>query len=241
MRVGMPAGGDAGGAAGRIITSPDCVAEGAAWLAARFPPFAHALAVTGPLPLRRSGDGFPALLDAIVAQQVSTASADAVMARLQAAGLVTPGAILAADEEGLRACGLSRQKTGHVRALAAAGPDFQALREAPDAEVVARLVALPGIGRWTAEIYAIVSLGRADVFAAGDLALREAARDLFALDGRPSEAALRAMAAAWSPWRAVAARALWAYYRVMKGRAVAPARPAGAAGAAPQTGGGERP
>ena len=80
------------------------------------------------------------------------------------------------------------------------------------------LVAVPGIGRWTAEIYAMFSLGRADVFAPGDLALQEAARILFDLDARPTEKALRQMAEPWSPWRGVAARLLWAYYRVAKDR-----------------------
>ena len=84
--------------------------------------------------------------------------------------------------------------------------------------VVRTLVAVPGIGVWTAEIYAMFALGRADVFAPADLALQEAARMLFALEARPSERALRGMAEAWSPWRAVAARMLWAYYRVAKDR-----------------------
>ncbi len=106
----------------------------------------------------------------------------------------------------------------YARALAQAGLDFDALRRAPNDEVIATLVALPGIGSWTAEIYAMFSLGRADVFAPGDLALQEATRMLFALEGRPSEKALRGMAEAWSPWRGVAARLLWAYYRVVKER-----------------------
>ncbi|AMY69128.1 DNA-3-methyladenine glycosylase II, putative [Frigidibacter mobilis] len=84
--------------------------------------------------------------------------------------------------------------------------------------MIARLVALPGIGPWSAEIYAMFSLGRADVFAPGDLALQEAARLLFDLPGRPSAGELRSLAAAWSPWRAVAARALWAYYRMARHR-----------------------
>ena len=77
---------------------------------------------------------------------------------------------------------------------------------------------MPGIGRWTAEIYAMFSLGRADVFAPGDLALQEAVRMLFGFDSRPSERALRELAQDWSPWRAVAARLLWAYFRVAKDR-----------------------
>ena len=203
---------------GRIIETEACVAEGAAWLAAREPRFARLLAETGPLPLRRRPDGFAALLDAILGQQVSTASAAALWARMEAAGLVTEPAVAAASEDDLRACGLSRQKIRYAHALARAGVDYDALRNRPDAEVIATLTALPGIGRWTAEVYALISLGRADVFAPGDLALQEAARLLFDLPGRPTEPALRAMAEDWSPWRAVAARALWAYYRVRRSR-----------------------
>ena len=202
----------------RIIETPDCVAEGARWLAAREPRFAAALALTGPLPLRRRGDGFDALLSAIVSQQVSTAAASAIWGRLQGARLTEPGALVAAPDEALRAAGLSRQKVRYARALAEAEIDYAALRLAPTEVVVAELVALPGIGRWTAEIYAMFSLGRADVFAPADLALQEAARLLFELPERPREAALRSMAEAWSPWRAVAARLLWAYYRVAKDR-----------------------
>jgi len=202
----------------RIIRGPDCVAEGAAWLALRDPALARALATTGPLPLRLKADGFAALLDAIVSQQVSVASAGAIWARLEAAGLTAPEAIVAAGEDALRACGLSRPKVRYALALSDAGVDYAALRALPSEEVIARLMALPGIGRWTAEIYAMFSLGRADVFAAGDLALQEAARHLYGLPERPGEQALRDMARAWSPWRAVAARALWAYYRHVKSR-----------------------
>ena len=203
---------------GRIIETEACVAEGAKWLAAREARFAHALSLTGPLPLRRRPDGFTALLDAIVSQQVSVASADAIWRRLEAAELTGEGRVAGASEDDLRACGLSRQKIRYALALSQARLDYPALRVAPDGDVVAALVALPGIGRWTAEIYAMFSLGRADVFAPGDLALQEATRVLFGLPERPGEKALRAMAEAWSPWRAVAARALWAYYRVAKAR-----------------------
>ena len=203
---------------GRIIETPACVAEGAAHLARIEPRFAHALELTGPLPLRRRKDGFAALLDAIVSQQVSVAAADAIWGRLKAAGLTGPRKILWASDEELRACGLSRQKIRYARELAAARIRFEALRSAPTEEVIATLVAVPGIGRWTAEIYAMFSLGRADVFAPGDLALQEAARLLFALGDRPTETALRGMAEPWSPWRGVAARLLWAYYRVARDR-----------------------
>jgi DNA-3-methyladenine glycosylase II len=203
---------------GRIIETAECVAEGAAWLALRDPRLAAAMALTGPLPLRRHDDGFGALLDAIVGQQVSVASANAIWARLQAAGLTDQDCMAAATDADLRTAGLSRQKARYSRALARAGIDFVALRAQPNAEVVATLVAVPGIGNWTAEIYAMFALGRADVFAPGDLALQEAVRMLYDLDERPTERALRQMAEAWSPWRAIAARALWAYYRVAKTR-----------------------
>ena len=203
---------------GRIIETPDCVAEGADWLARAEPRFAQALDQTGPLPLRRRRDGFTALLDAIVSQQVSVAAADAIWGRLKAAGLTGPRKIMWASDDELRACGLSRQKIRYARALASSGIRYPALREMPDEEVIATLVEVPGVGRWTAEIYAMFSLGRADVFAPGDLALQEAARVLFAHEERPSEKALREMAQAWSPWRGVAARLLWAYYRVAKER-----------------------
>lgn len=203
---------------GRIIRDDADVAEGAAWLAEREPRFAHALLLTGDPPLRRGPDGFAALLSAIVSQQVSTASAAAIWGRMVAAGIVTPDAVAAASDDDLRALGLSRPKVRYARALADSRLDYAALRRLPDAEVIRRLVEVPGIGVWTAEIYAKVGLGRADVLAAGDLALQEAARALFGLPVRPTEADLRAMADPWSPWRSVAARILWAYYRVIRGR-----------------------
>lgn len=192
--------------------------EGAAWLAVREPGFARALALCGPPPLRRREDGFAALLGAIVSQQVSTASARAILSRLEGAGLTDPDAIRAAGDDDLRAAGLSRQKIGYARALAGAGIDYDALRTAPEDQILATLTAVSGIGHWTAEIYAMFSLGRADVFAPNDLALQEGARMLLDLPDRPREKALREMAQAWSPWRTVAAGMLWAYYGAVKRR-----------------------
>ncbi len=203
---------------GRIIHSLECVAEGAAWLAQAEPRFAHALTLTGPLPLRRQADGFAALLDAITGQQVSVASADAIWKRLLAAGLTDRAAMAEATDDALRAVGLSRQKARYGRALAESDIDFDTLRTMPDDQVVKTLTAVPGIGLWTAEIYAMFALGRADVFAPGDLALQEGARLLFDLPDRPKDRDLRTMAVAWSPWRSVAARVLWAYYHVAKQR-----------------------
>lgn len=203
---------------GRIIETPDCVAEGATWLAKSCPRMAYAIEQTGPLPLRRRPDGFAQLLSAIVSQQVSVASANAIWKRLKDAKLTGPRKIMWATDDDLRAVGLSRQKIRYARALADARIDYLAIRDASDDEVVAILTEVSGIGVWTAEIYAMFSLGRADVIAPGDLALQEAARILYDLPDRPTDKQLRQMAEAWSPWRSVAARVLWAYYRVAKER-----------------------
>lgn len=203
---------------GRIVATDADVAEGAAWLAARDPRLAMALDACGPLPLRRKPDGFAELLSAIVSQQVSVASARALWSNLETAGVITPQTVLRHSQEELRALGLSRQKARYAHALADAGIDYDALRAAPDAEVIKTLTSVTGIGVWTAEIYAMFSLGRADVFAPGDLALQEAARAIYDLPERPTERALRAMAEDWSPWRAVAARLFFTYYRHIKQR-----------------------
>ncbi|MEM9523815.1 MAG: DNA-3-methyladenine glycosylase 2 family protein, partial [Pseudomonadota bacterium] len=109
---------------GRIIETDACVAEGCAYLAASEPRFAAALERTGAVPLRRRTDGFDALLDAIIGQQVSVASANAIRARMTAAGLTTEAAIEEARDEDLRMAGLSRQKARYARALAAARLDY---------------------------------------------------------------------------------------------------------------------
>ncbi|MFN4130076.1 MAG: DNA-3-methyladenine glycosylase family protein, partial [Paracoccaceae bacterium] len=147
---------------GRIIQTEACVAEGAAWLAACDARMAQAINLCGPLPLRRQQDGFGALLSAIVSQQVSVASARAIWARLEAAGFTHAAAMATASDEALRSVGLSRQKVRYGQALARAEIDFDALRALPDDQVIATLVAVPGIGTWTAEIYAMFALGRAD-------------------------------------------------------------------------------
>ncbi|HDZ81916.1 MAG TPA: DNA-3-methyladenine glycosylase 2 family protein, partial [Roseobacter sp.] len=106
----------------------------------------------------------------------------------------------------------------YALALAEARIDYVALRHAPNEEVIKTLTAVPGVGLWTAQVYAMFSLGRADVFAEGDLALQEASRILFDLPERPKPKQLAAMAESWSPWRSVAARTLFSYYRIAKQR-----------------------
>lgn len=203
---------------GRIIRTDACIAEGLQDLGARVPQFAHAMTLCPDIPLRRVDDGFERLFGAIVSQQVSVAAARAIWNKLEAGGFATEAAVREADVETLRAHGLSKQKATYAKALAEARIDYAALRDAPTDAVIATLVQVKGIGVWTAEIYAMFALGRADVFAPGDLALQEAARLLFELPERPKEKDLRSMAQDWSPWRAVAARLLWAYYHVAKDR-----------------------
>ena len=174
----------------------------------------HAIHKTcSPVPLRRKPPGFASLLQAIVGQQVSVASAAAIWERIQAAGLSCETALAQASEALLAGLGLSRPKIRYAKALALSGLDYERLAVLPDAEVVTRLTAITGIGRWTAEVYALQSLGRVDVFPHGDLALQEAARQVFHLPARPSETEMRALAENWAPFRAVAARLLWAYYK----------------------------
>lgn len=202
----------------REIRAPADLEEGAAHLVRVCPVWARELPALLPLPMRRWPEGFPAIRDALVSQQISTRAAAAIGARMAEAGLADEAGIAAAEDETLRAAGLSRPKIRYLRGIVAAGVDWPGLRTLPDEEVIARLTALPGIGRWTAEIYLKFALGRADAFAAGDLALAEAARLLYGLPDRPGPAALTVLAEPWRPWRAVAARALWAYYRAAKGR-----------------------
>lgn len=202
----------------RVILGDTCVLEGADWLARYDPRFKQALNEVGPLPLRLKPEGFDQLLNAIIGQQVSVASANAIWGRMVDLDLTTEDTIASASDVDLRAAGLSQQKMRYARALADARIDYDALRDMPSDTVIKTLTQVTGIGQWTAEIYAMFSLGRADVFAHGDLALQEAARVLLELPERPKEKQMKLIAAEWSPWRSVAARVLWAYYRVAKAR-----------------------
>jgi DNA-3-methyladenine glycosylase II len=186
------------------------------------PRFGGAVKAAGAPELRAREDGFWALVKSVVSQQLSVQAAATIAGRLETAGLTTPAAVLAATDADLRSLGLSRQKVRYVRGIASANLDYAALRSRPTAQVVETLTALPGIGRWTAEIYCMFALLHADAFAAGDLALQEGARMLFELDGRPTERELRVRSGAWSPYRGVAARILWRHYGFMKQRAATP-------------------
>ncbi len=202
----------------RIITSQECISEGLVALNKLEPKFRQAINAIDEIPLRRTSGGFDRLLSTIVSQQLSVAAADAIWKKIELAGLNQISKIKKVSDQDLRQVGLSKQKVRYVRSLANAKINYDALKAMPTSEVVSELTQVSGVGNWTAEIYAMFSLGRADVFAPGDLALQEATRLLFNLPERPSEKELRVMAKEWSPWQAVAARLLWSYYNDQKKR-----------------------
>ena len=202
----------------RIIASQECISEGIAALAKLEPQFKQIIKTIDEIPLRRTSEGFDRLLLTIISQQLSVAAADAIWNKLELAGLNKIQKIRKVSDQELRDVGLSKQKIKYVRSLADANINYRSLRTMPTSQVVSELTKVSGIGNWTAEIYAMFSLGRADVFAPGDLALQEATRVLFNLPERPSEKDLRSMAKHWSPWQAVAARLLWSYYNQQKKR-----------------------
>jgi DNA-3-methyladenine glycosylase II len=190
------------------------------------PRLAELYALCGEPPLRRRPGGFQELAWIVVSQQVSVASANAIWARTRAVfDPFTPERLLAAPDEDFRAGGLSGPKIRTLRAVAQAvadGFDLEALA-ALDADAAhAALCAVKGIGPWTADVYLMFCLGHADAFAAGDLALQEAARLVFGLEARPKPDQFIALAEAWRPWRGVAARMLWAYYAKVKSGPGAP-------------------
>lgn len=191
--------------------------EGLDALAAREPAFARALARAGYPAPRSRPRGAATLLRTIVGQQVSVAAANSVWARLETLlGPECPApALLTTDEEALRACGLSRQKQGYARSLAAlvaSGElDLTSLPEGDEA-AIALLTRIKGIGRWSAEIYLLFAEGRADIWPAGDLAVQVGLARLFDMEARPSEAETRARAETWRPWRGAAAIFTWHVY-----------------------------
>ena len=187
-------------------------------LAERDGDIARAYATCGLPPVRGQKPGFDGLLRIIFGQQVSTASARAIVGRLDARlPEVTPEAFLTLEEAELKAIGLSRQKMRYGRALAedllGGRIDLAGVESMEDEDAVAHLLRGLGIGRWTAEIYLLFALKRTDIWPVGDLAVRVAAQRLKGLEERPTEKAMRALGEPWRPHRAAAARFLWHYYR----------------------------
>ena len=186
------------------------------------PALARAHARTPAFEWRQRTGGYEGLFRMIVEQQVSVASAAAILARVVAGldGEVTPERVLAAEVETLRGFGLSIQKAtyGHeiARAQVDGRIDFDHLERLSDEEAVARLVAIKGVGRWTAETFLMFCDGRQDVFPGGDIALQEAIRWTDGSALRPTEKQACARAEIWRPHRSVAAHLLWGWYGAVK-------------------------
>jgi DNA-3-methyladenine glycosylase II len=206
----------------KTIESEADLAEGVAWLLTHEPRFSRVIDTTGLPPLRRAPGGLPGLLRIVTEQMISLQAADAIWRRIERElAPLDAKAILRRRHATLMKLGLSgaKSRTFHALARAAHKGEFQVetLHLAPDDEVIRALVALPGIGPWTADIYALACLGRADAWPTGDLALQASAANLFGLAKRPDSRAMLTLAEAWRPWRSVAARLLWAHYRTLKG------------------------
>ena len=191
--------------------------KGLAELAGRDADLGRVLYELGPPPMWDRKPGFPTLVHIILEQQVSLASARSCFDKLLAVlDDLTPALLLELDDDTLKRAGFSRQKTDYVRILAGALDggelDLDGLADLPDEEVRERLMHLKGIGRWTADIYLLMALGRPDVWPVGDLALVVAAQRVKDLKARPSPQEFEALGDAWRPWRSVAARLLWHHY-----------------------------
>ncbi|MDP2119610.1 MAG: DNA-3-methyladenine glycosylase 2 family protein [Hoeflea sp.] len=214
----------------RRIDSADDIADALSELARCDARLARAIALAGPVPLRRKPPGFPALAEIILSQMVSKASANALWRKLElAAGEISPAAVLALSPDALRVAGLSGAKAATLQRVGAgvlAGDlDLDRLCDLDGQEAIQAMTAIKGVGPWTAEVYLLFCAGHPDIFPAGDVALQSAAAQVLGLDARPGAKALADLARPWSPWRGVAARLLWAYYAAVMRRDAAPLSP----------------
>ena|SRR5436190_4776906 len=185
-------------------------------LASAHPEFARVVEHYGPPPLWDREPGFATLLQIILEQQVSLASAKACFDKLAARlGDISPATVLTLTDGEMKTVGLSRQKAGYARHLSEAllekRIDLASLHELPDAEVKAELIKLKGIGEWTSDIYLLMALLRPDVMPKGDIALHTAWHKLSG-EPRPTSDEFLVIAERWRPYRSVAARLLWHYY-----------------------------
>ena len=195
----------------------DTLAEGVAELSRRDPHLAAVVARHGAPPLWDRPPGFITLVQIILEQQVSLASGRAAYARLdKVAGGVSPERIARLDDAALQTAGLTRQKASYIRGLAqaiVAGEfDPESLEGLDDEGARTALIKLRGVGAWTADIYLLMALRRADIWPAGDLALVAAIREVKRLRSLPSSDRIARITREWRPWRAVAARVLWHHY-----------------------------
>ena len=195
----------------------DTLRAGLDHIAAIEPGMARALQLAGYPEPRIRETGYATLLRTIVGQQVSVASAAAVWNKLEAllGPAISPELLLAAEFDALRGCGLSRQKQGYARSLCelvvTGSLDLENL-PADDEEAITKLVAIKGIGRWSAEIYLLFAEGRPDIWPAGDLAVQAGLHKILGLEVRPSEKETRLLAEPWRPHRGAAAIFTWHCY-----------------------------
>jgi len=177
-----------------------------------------ALSAYGKPKPRNRPEGFETFVNTVVAQQISTHAANAIMGRVrQRLPRLTPRALMKVSDEDLRAAGLSFRKIEYLRGLAEAELSgrlgIKQLGQLNDEEAIERIVQLRGFGRWSAEIYLMFSLGRRDIFPADDLALQVALGRLKELDKRPTAKEARALTEPWAPYRSAASLFLWHYYQ----------------------------
>ena len=180
------------------------------------PKFVEAVSLSGVPKIRKSELGFKSLFKTIVGQQLSTTAANSIWNRLYDNGVTVPIVLLASEDGFLRSLGLSKTKIRYAKGLALADIDYEEFLNKPDDYIIQKLLTMKGIGMWTAQIYLMFSLRRTDVFAAGDLALKEGVRILFDLEMRPSADELTVIAERWQPFRTIAAMIIWNYYGYMK-------------------------
>lgn len=209
------------------MTQPDKtqIEEACTALAEWDPVFGAALAVTGIPDWRYSAPDYRAIARMIAFQQITTKAAASIWARVEEAlGDITPGTMLAADEETLRACGLSRPKIRHLNSIGAAmedgSLDLARVSKASMEDARAELLAVKGIGPWTADLF-LLYCGRMDAFPIADVGLMEAYRLLSGQDERHDAKAFAALAESWRPWRGVAAHLLWGWINAKRAKTYA--------------------
>ncbi len=195
----------------------DNFADGLNFLTSQDPDLAEIFTRFGTPPFWVREPGFSTLIQIILEQQVSLASAKAVYTRLQAAiSPITPELFLQLDDVEIKQIGFSRQKTLYARTLAqsiiAGQLDLSSLSTMDDEEVRTVLKKLKGIGNWTVDIYLMMALRRPDSLPKGDLGLILAIQRVKKLEHRPSATEIELIAEIWRPWRAVATHLLWHYY-----------------------------
>lgn len=171
---------------------------------------------TSPVKLRKSGNYFSDLVESIISQQLSLKAADTIFRRFVALfpdNKVAPENVLALDIAAIRNAGVSYQKILYIQDLAKKTLEsdiiFEQFETMTDEEIIEQLTKIKGIGRWTAEMFLMFSMGRPDIFSYGDLGLRRALQNLYGLDHEPTYKEAKKIAERWKPFRTIACYYLW--------------------------------